>query len=540
MPTAQNHTGREELQDELQIEVLPGTEIMTDIGKHHFIKAEHSERVLIPQPSSDPHDPLNWKNPWKISAIIAVSSLTFTQGFAPLALAPMFPYLIQDYHSSLEDVIQFTGVTILILGFSNFFWAPISTSFGRRPVYLASQLICIACHIIRARAKTYRVFMAACVLNGIGAGPSEILQPAVIADIFFLHDRGTWNALYWVVYMGSLMIAPIIAGPMADHIGWQNFWWLNVAMTGSSIIFGVFGFPETRWTRVEGFEEEELPTETHKVTSQHKEQPASLPVQTSQEDSDPSLGKGIPSKQQWWLFQPNSSAFRNILIDVWTPWRLFLYPIVLFAAFVVSWSCSNFLILNLTQSQVFAAPPYNMSSQSIGFLNFAILAGALIGLVTAGPFSDWVSAWATRRNQGIREPEMRLPAMIPYVIIMILGNIITAIGYERKWPWQVIVVLGYSCAGIQVAALPSIASTYAVDCYKPVTGSLFVAITVNKSLWGYGMGKFITPWTIKAGFIPAFMTNMALTVLWCLIGSVFYFYGKTFRRWTKDSGVHQM
>ncbi|KAH7134439.1 major facilitator superfamily domain-containing protein [Dactylonectria macrodidyma] len=534
MPTAQNQVGREELQDELQIEVLPGTEIMADIGKHHFIKAEHSERVLIPQPSSDPHDPLNWKNPWKISAIIAVSSLTFTQGFAPLALAPMFPYLIQDYHSSLEDVIQFTGVTILILGFSNFFWAPISTSFGRRPVYLASQLICIACHIIRARAKSYRV------LNGIGAGPSEILQPAVIADIFFLHDRGTWNALYWVVYMGSLMIAPIIAGPMADHIGWQNFWWLNVAMTGSSIIFGVFGFPETRWTRVESFEEEELPTETHKVTSQHKEQPEPLPVQTTQEASDPSLGKGIPSKKQWWLFQPNSSPFRSILMDVWTPWRLFLYPIVLFAAFVVSWSCSNFLILNLTQSQVFAAPPYNMSSQSIGFLNFAILAGALIGLVTAGPFSDWVSAWATRRNHGIREPEMRLPAMIPYVIIMVLGNVITAIGYERKWPWQVIVVLGYSCAGIQVAALPSIASTYAVDCYKPVTGSLFVAITVNKSLWGYGMGKFITPWTIKAGFLPAFMTNMALTVLWCLIGSVFYFYGKTFRRWTKDSGVHLM
>ena len=134
-----------------------------------------------------------------------------------------------------------------------------------------------------------------------------------------------------------------------------------------------------------------------------------------------------------------------------------------------------------------------------GFLNFSILVGALIGLVTAGPFSDWVSAKATTRNGGIREPEMRLPAMIPYIIIMIFGNVITSIGYERHWPWPVIAVLGYSSAGIQVAALPSIASTYAVDCYKPVTGSLFVAITVNKSLWGYGMGKFVTPWTIKSG-----------------------------------------
>ncbi|KAJ4186668.1 hypothetical protein NW767_012511 [Fusarium falciforme] len=93
-------------------------------------------------------------------------------------------------------------------------------------------------------------------LNGIGAGPSEILQPAVIADIFFLHDRGTWNALYWVVYMGSLMVAPIIAGPMADRTGWQNFWWLNVAVTALSIILGVFGFPETKWNRIDSIEAE--------------------------------------------------------------------------------------------------------------------------------------------------------------------------------------------------------------------------------------------------------------------------------------------
>lgn len=135
----------------------------------------------------------------------------------------------------------------------------------------------------------------------------------------------------------------------------------------------------------------------------------------------------------------------------------------------------------------------------VGFTNFSLFVGALIGLATAGPFSDWVSSRATARNNGIREPEMRLPAMIPYVLIMAFGHIITAIGYQYKWPWQVIVVLGYSTAGIQVAALPSISSTYAVDSYKPVAGSLFVAITVNKNLWGYGMGKFITPWTEADG-----------------------------------------
>lgn len=186
-------------------------------------------------------------------------------------------------------------------------------------------------------------------------------------------------------------------------------------------------------------------------------------------------------------------------MDLWIPWKLFAFPIVQFASFVVSWSCSSFLTINLTQSQVLAAPPYNFSTQTIGFTNFAIFAGALIGLATGGPLSDWVAAKLTARNNGIREPEMRLVAMIPFVLIMYLGNIIVSVGYENHWPWEVIVLIGYSCAGIQVAALPSISSTYAVDSYKPVAGSLFVSITVNKNVWGYGFSKFITPWSMKAG-----------------------------------------
>lgn len=103
-----------------------------------------------------------------------------------------------------------------------------------------------------------------------------------------------------------------------------------------------------------------------------------------------------------------------------------------------------------------------------------------------------------------------------------------------------IVIIGFTCAGIQVAALPAIASTYAVDSYKPVAGSIFVAITVNKNVWGYGFSKFITVWIEKSGYIPPIMTNMSLITLWCLSGIVFWFFGKRFRCWTRNSKVHRM
>jgi len=38
------------------MEILPGTEIMADIGSHHFVKGTGNDNVLVPQPSDDPHD----------------------------------------------------------------------------------------------------------------------------------------------------------------------------------------------------------------------------------------------------------------------------------------------------------------------------------------------------------------------------------------------------------------------------------------------------------------------------------------------------
>lgn len=109
-----------QLEDELHTCIYPGTEIMSDVGSVHFI-SDHS-RVLVPQPSADPHDPLNWSPFWKASAMSLATAVSFAQGFGPLALAPMFPQLMEAYDASLADVVQFTGVCILVLGFSNFFW----------------------------------------------------------------------------------------------------------------------------------------------------------------------------------------------------------------------------------------------------------------------------------------------------------------------------------------------------------------------------------------------------------------------------------
>ena len=254
---------------------------------------------------------------------------------------------------------------------------------------------------------------------------------------------------------------------MSQNVGWRNFWWLNTALLGLTVVCCTFLFPETKYNRVlvanartessspplkvatvNEFEDQPAQNGTQTATADHADLENKASVQSqnplsSPNDAtlshapthqDPYLGRGKPSKAQWKIMQPYHG---NLLLELWMPWYLCIFPIVEFAAFIVSWSASGFLTLNLTQSQAFAAPPYNFTASKIGFFNFAILVGALIGLFTAGPLSDFIAARLTKRNRGIREPEMRLWAMVPYVAVMLVGNVIVAVGYDRSWDWKV-------------------------------------------------------------------------------------------------------
>ncbi|KAH9907047.1 major facilitator superfamily domain-containing protein [Xylariomycetidae sp. FL2044] len=547
-----------ELEEALDIKIYPGTEIMKDIGSHHFVKSggHESSNVLVPQPSNDPHDPLNWSPLWKTITLTCAAVMSFSLGLGPLALAPMFEAYSQEWNRSLADVVQFTGVAILVLGFSNFLWVPMSVCFGRRPVLILSALICAVSSVWRARAQSYDSFMGASVLNGLAAGPCETIMPQIITDTIFLHDRGKYNTLYFFMYFVALMVGPIIAGSMTYHTGWRSFWWLNTALLLFSFLLSLVLFPETRYRRA--YEDGKVDVGGDKDSSGAAEKTIEPPSVSHDEEGDkisgvaanddplaaeaqtprdPWLGRGKPSKTQFKLISHYEGGF---LRELWIPLYLHAFPIVELAAFVVSFSASGYLVVNLSQTQAFAAPPYNYSSETIGLFNLALLIGAIIGLLTNGPWSDWVAAYLTKKNNGVREPEMRLPAMIPYVLIPILGSVVTSVGYDYHWPWPAIVVIGYGSLGLQVAALPSIASTYAVDSYKPVTGSLFIAITVNKNVWGYGISKFLTPWAEKKGFRAPILVNMALTTIICLSATIFWFWGKKFRGMTKDSFVHKL
>jgi hypothetical protein len=184
------------------------------------------------------------------------------------------------------------------------------------------------------------------------------------------------------------------------------------------------------------------------------------------ENSPNLLHHGYPSKAQKYNLFPRKDPLTSNLRGAWLPISLLRFPIIVWASFTLGFSASSFLQVNLLEGQVYLYPPYNWSSAALGNANWALTVGAVLGFFTSGWFSDWISKRATKRNHGIREPEMRLPALIPFAILLAVGTAIMTTGWTDNWAWQPVVIVGFTFIGIELVAIPTIAITYAVGKFS--------------------------------------------------------------------------
>lgn len=111
--------------------------------------------------------------------------------------------------------------------------------------------------------------------------------------------------------------------------------------------------------------------------------------------------------------------------------------------------------------------PYSFASGAQGLIFISPFIGSLFGTYLCGPLADRIANWATKRNHGIREPEMRLPACAIAVILTFSGALIASLMYQAKTHWAgPIVGFGVLSAGAQMGA--TLAMAYSLDCHKEV------------------------------------------------------------------------
>lgn len=121
---------------------------------------------------------------------------TFIPVMSALSLAPMFPLLAEEFQISGTPLALLTGACVLALGYANFIIVPCSNIFGRRFTSIVFTVLAVATTAWEGAAKTHESFLAARVVNGIATATSESIMVQVVADVFFIHERGLWMGVY--------------------------------------------------------------------------------------------------------------------------------------------------------------------------------------------------------------------------------------------------------------------------------------------------------------------------------------------------------
>ena len=181
------------------LDVVPGTVHLVDLagqetrGQHDSNK---SNIVLVPQPSKDPEDPLNWSRRRKFWSLAMVYVYTLGVGIPTTLHYSVIADITRDTGISTTDLVQGNGVMFLFLGWACLLWQPIATAYGRRGVYLISTLLTVPIMVWTAHSSSAGVWYAHRVLIGIICAPIEALPEISIPDIFFV-GRYRSRKLVW-------------------------------------------------------------------------------------------------------------------------------------------------------------------------------------------------------------------------------------------------------------------------------------------------------------------------------------------------------
>lgn len=515
-------------------DAIPGTIHLVDIETEEQDGHRHIE--LVPKPSSDPEDPLNWTRKRKLLAMLMVNVYTAGVGIATTLQYSVLADITKDTGIATASLVQGTGLMFLFLGWGCLIWQPIALAYGRRGVYIVSALLCVPLMVWTSYSKSTGEWYAHRILLGLVASPIESLPEVSIPDVHFAHNRGMWMAVYVFALFTSNFVAPIIAGWFALAAGWRWVMNFGAIWVGCAALVLFLFMEETMYFRnsLEGIS---LPTsdEACKINGGQ--------VKTEKCDSDAQSGSGQavvtftspPRKgfaQKLKMFprvpgRPNNAQLARMAL---LPLVLLVqFPNVIWAGLIYGINLSLYQVLNATASPILSAAPYNWSSGLVGTVYVGPIIGAALGALWSGKAADAFTLYLARRNGGIREAEQRLWPLAISSMLSAVGLIVWGVGAAHDIHW-VGLVFGLGILTFSVVTGGSIALSYNVDCFKDISGPSTTTVIIIRNTLGFAVSYGITPWYTNMGLTNCFVMAGVISLA-CTLSFLFMIWkGKALRK----------
>ncbi|KAI9732771.1 MAG: hypothetical protein M1834_003709 [Cirrosporium novae-zelandiae] len=537
--------------------------------RHH----ETNEIILVPTPTNDPNDPLNWSSGYRYYLVILVCLAIFFCNF--LAAGPtvaivettedFFGPMGPDFNSQIAKVSYFYSTTAFLQGLGNLFWMPIILKYGRRPAYICSFTLYTACAAWAGGSTSYGSELASRIIMGFANGAGECLAPLTIADIFYLHERGHFMAIYTAFLSAGVGGGIVISGLITINHSWRYIYWVAVALIGALTCLVILTFPETEYDRSPKisnlgqpyeppmtFEEAEIGLGTKSLTDKdsirfkHQKEggPEHSHTERSQDREAANETVPIPKKR---TYLETLKIFTGTYTDE-SLLKLFLRPVLLLALPPVLYAtlCMSvtigFLVAITSNFATAFSTYYGFEAWQSGLCFISALIGSAAGIFFGGRFGDWVADWFTRRNNGVREPEMRLPGMILGGCLAPTSLVMYGVGIGNGVHW-ICPTIALGLLTFSIVQATNITLVYTIDAYRPIAGEITVTQLCFKACFGFLLSFYTNPWIDEAGYQRAFGAMAGISGGVLIWGIFFYFFGRRIRHatwewnWVK-AGVH--
>lgn len=508
--------------------------------------------ILVPQPSDDPNDPLNWPL-WKRDGILLILSVVsiFATSLGPILAANTLT-LSLFFYVKFTKVALLTGWFLLGVGIAGILCVPSARIWGKRHLFLLGTVTIIYSSAWGGASRSYRSLLAARVFQGVGTAPFEALVNAAVGDLYFVHERGKRMALTNLAVFGGAFFTPILVGKITHTIGWPWSFYFVTIFTGVCLPLVIFFVPETAYRRDSHLNTDMASSDdmaylktaepTREVHSSNGEGPAFLPATDLEQVTDkpaPTLqqhlvprtfgGADTPMKSFTQRLMPLSGRVTddNFFKLFLRPFPLFAHPAILWACLIQGTMIGWTVFIGIILAAVFIGPPLFWDEVNTGYAYTGAFIGALVGFVIAGALADWSAKYMTKKNNGVYEPEFRIILVIPQLIFGCSGLYLFGITTTKlaDYSW-VLPILGFGLevGGMVIGAVA--ASLYIVDAHREIAIEAFTCILIFKNFFTFGLTFSAYEWIVHAGPHKTFLWISSIQVVVCLLGIPMYVFGK--------------
>ncbi|KAH8654545.1 major facilitator superfamily domain-containing protein [Tricladium varicosporioides] len=464
-----------------------------DAGSIKLAKDNHT--VLIPQPSNDPEDPLNWSWSKKHIILFIVALSAFCGDFSSGAGIPCIFPQGAEWNMDPNKVNYAGNLNVIMLGIGGIWWIPCVYYWGRAPVLfwtvLAGTFFTLGCCL----TKSFTAFYALRALQGFTLTSGQTIGLAYIKDMFFFHEHARKIGLWAGLFLLSPYAGPCFANFIIDGTGdWRPVFWLVLAICCADMVL-IVCFLDESWYRRDIAQADQPPRGNH-------------------------FSKLIGI----WQIQVHKGYFLTVLSSYERLWSVLtksiMLPVMTYQMLTFMWSVG----INITSSILFATPRvaggYGFNSKAVGFLYLTPIVGVSIGELFGHFFNDFMANRYIKKHHGVFIPEARLWTNYIATSLMIPGLIIVGQALEKHLHYSAIVIgWGMYVVGVMLASVAITA--YALDSYPTRSGEVSCFLNFARVCGGFTVGYFQQPWGAKDGYglsfgIQALLVAVAVGILICI------------------------